>query len=149
MCYQFYDPFHPQSPEQWVGMQRKKRSQSNENKWPQCFFPFGIELGINCWMLSFPSQGRNPFFLEPSVIITITDGNKLTHSSGVPDEVRAQTNVVALPCSIYTVIPAGSVVHTCHTLSRWSHLRVKICKTSDLLHFHLLTCSPASFLSAV
>ncbi|KAG7253867.1 hypothetical protein CRUP_024754 [Coryphaenoides rupestris] len=34
-------------------------------------------------------QGRNPFFLEPSVIITITDGNKLTHSSGVPDEVRA------------------------------------------------------------
>lgn len=63
-------------------------------------------------MLSFPSQGRNPFFLEPSVIITITDGNKLTHSSGVPDEVRAQTNAVALPCSIYTVIPAGPVVHT-------------------------------------
>ncbi|CAB1336926.1 unnamed protein product [Coregonus sp. 'balchen'] len=28
-------------------------------------------------------QGRNPFFLEPSVIITITDGNKLTHTSGV------------------------------------------------------------------
>lgn len=34
------------------------------------------------------SQGRNPFYLEPAVIITITDGNKLTHSSGVPDEVR-------------------------------------------------------------
>ncbi|XP_062856524.1 integrator complex subunit 6 [Trichomycterus rosablanca] len=33
-------------------------------------------------------QGRNPFFLEPSVIITITDGNKLTHSSGVSDELH-------------------------------------------------------------
>ena len=36
----------------------------------------------------FFSQGRNPFFLEPAVIITITDGNKLTHSSGVSEEVR-------------------------------------------------------------
>uniref|UniRef100_A0A674NXQ2 Integrator complex subunit 6 like n=1 Tax=Takifugu rubripes TaxID=31033 RepID=A0A674NXQ2_TAKRU len=33
-------------------------------------------------------QGRNPFYLEPAVIITITDGNKLTHSSGVPDELH-------------------------------------------------------------
>ncbi|KAG9349200.1 hypothetical protein JZ751_027643 [Albula glossodonta] len=33
-------------------------------------------------------QGRNPFFLEPSIIITITDGNKLTSSSGVQDELH-------------------------------------------------------------
>ncbi|XP_030614616.1 integrator complex subunit 6 isoform X2 [Archocentrus centrarchus] len=32
-------------------------------------------------------QGRNPFFLEPAIIIAITDGNKLTSSSGVQDEV--------------------------------------------------------------
>lgn len=51
-------------------------------------------------MLLFPSQGRNPFFLEPSVIITITDGNKLTHSSGVPDEVRAQAHAVVLLCTV-------------------------------------------------
>uniref|UniRef100_A0AAV2ML05 Integrator complex subunit 6 n=1 Tax=Knipowitschia caucasica TaxID=637954 RepID=A0AAV2ML05_KNICA len=37
-------------------------------------------------------QGRNPFFLEPSIIITITDGNKLTHSSGVPDELHLPLN---------------------------------------------------------
>ncbi|XP_061644487.1 integrator complex subunit 6 isoform X1 [Phyllopteryx taeniolatus] len=37
-------------------------------------------------------QGRNPFFLEPSVIITITDGNKLTHNSGVPDELHLPLN---------------------------------------------------------
>ncbi|KAM6923892.1 integrator complex subunit 6 [Xenentodon cancila] len=37
-------------------------------------------------------QGRNPFFLEPSVIVTITDGNKLTHSSGVPDELHLPLN---------------------------------------------------------
>lgn len=43
---------------------------------------------VKCCKSVFLSlQGRNPFFLEPSVIITITDGNKLTHSSGVPDEV--------------------------------------------------------------
>uniref|UniRef100_A0A3B3QWJ6 Integrator complex subunit 6 like n=1 Tax=Paramormyrops kingsleyae TaxID=1676925 RepID=A0A3B3QWJ6_9TELE len=33
-------------------------------------------------------QGRNPFFLEPSVIITITDGSRLTHSSGVQEELH-------------------------------------------------------------
>ncbi|KAK6298655.1 hypothetical protein J4Q44_G00301650 [Coregonus suidteri] len=37
-------------------------------------------------------QGRNPFFLEPSVIITITDGNKLTHTSGVLDELHLPLN---------------------------------------------------------
>ncbi|XP_013879592.1 integrator complex subunit 6 [Austrofundulus limnaeus] len=37
-------------------------------------------------------QGRNPFFLEPSVIITITDGNRLTNSSGVPDELHLPLN---------------------------------------------------------
>uniref|UniRef100_A0A8C1EA83 Integrator complex subunit 6 like n=1 Tax=Cyprinus carpio carpio TaxID=630221 RepID=A0A8C1EA83_CYPCA len=37
-------------------------------------------------------QGRNPFFLEPSVIITITDGNKLTHSSGVAEELHLPLN---------------------------------------------------------
>ncbi|KAB0337619.1 hypothetical protein FD755_025532, partial [Muntiacus reevesi] len=31
-------------------------------------------------------QGRNPFFLEPSILITITDGNKLTSTSGVQEE---------------------------------------------------------------
>ncbi|XP_062281339.1 integrator complex subunit 6 [Scomber scombrus] len=37
-------------------------------------------------------QGCNPFFLEPSVIITITDGNKLTHTSGVPDDLHLPLN---------------------------------------------------------
>ncbi|XP_061579051.1 integrator complex subunit 6 isoform X2 [Cololabis saira] len=33
-------------------------------------------------------QGRNPFFLEPAIIIAISDGNKLTSSSGVQDELH-------------------------------------------------------------
>ncbi|XP_051999054.1 integrator complex subunit 6-like [Xyrauchen texanus] len=33
-------------------------------------------------------QGRNPFFLEPAIILAITDGNKLTGSSGVQDELH-------------------------------------------------------------
>ncbi|XP_036380371.1 integrator complex subunit 6-like [Megalops cyprinoides] len=37
-------------------------------------------------------QGRNPFFLEPAVIITITDGNKLTHNAGVQEELHLPLN---------------------------------------------------------
>uniref|UniRef100_A0A8C1XN96 Integrator complex subunit 6 n=1 Tax=Cyprinus carpio TaxID=7962 RepID=A0A8C1XN96_CYPCA len=33
-------------------------------------------------------QGRNPFFLEPAIIVAITDGSKLTSSSGVQDELH-------------------------------------------------------------
>ncbi|XP_068423153.1 integrator complex subunit 6 [Clinocottus analis] len=33
-------------------------------------------------------QGRNPFFLEPAIIIAITDGNKLTSGVGVQDELH-------------------------------------------------------------
>ncbi|KAJ8004502.1 hypothetical protein DPEC_G00136940 [Dallia pectoralis] len=33
-------------------------------------------------------QGRNPFFLEPAIIVAITDGNKLTSSAGVQDELH-------------------------------------------------------------
>lgn len=31
-------------------------------------------------------QGRNPFFLEPAIIITVTDGSKLTTTSGIQEE---------------------------------------------------------------
>ncbi|KAM3910726.1 integrator complex subunit 6-like isoform 1-T1 [Leptodactylus fuscus] len=37
-------------------------------------------------------QGRNPFFLEPSILITITDGNKLTIPSGVVEELHLPLN---------------------------------------------------------
>lgn len=33
-------------------------------------------------------QGRNPFFLEPAIIIAISDGNKLTSGGGVQDELH-------------------------------------------------------------
>ncbi|GAA6068352.1 integrator complex subunit 6, partial [Tachysurus ichikawai] len=33
-------------------------------------------------------QGRNPFFLEPAIIVAITDGCKLTTTSGVQDELH-------------------------------------------------------------
>uniref|UniRef100_A0A8C0GV02 Integrator complex subunit 6 like n=1 Tax=Chelonoidis abingdonii TaxID=106734 RepID=A0A8C0GV02_CHEAB len=37
-------------------------------------------------------QGRNPFFLEPSILITITDGSKLTHTAGVQEELHLPLN---------------------------------------------------------
>ena len=33
------------------------------------------------------SQGRNPFYVEPAMVICITDGSKLSSQSGVQDEV--------------------------------------------------------------
>uniref|UniRef100_A0A8B9GXJ3 Integrator complex subunit 6 n=1 Tax=Astyanax mexicanus TaxID=7994 RepID=A0A8B9GXJ3_ASTMX len=33
-------------------------------------------------------QGRNPFFLEPAIIVAITDGSKLTSTCGVQDELH-------------------------------------------------------------
>ncbi|XP_048192022.1 integrator complex subunit 6-like [Perognathus longimembris pacificus] len=37
-------------------------------------------------------QGRNPFFLEPSIVITITDGNKLTSTTSVQEELHLPLN---------------------------------------------------------
>ncbi|XP_056418012.1 integrator complex subunit 6 isoform X4 [Hyla sarda] len=37
-------------------------------------------------------QGRNPFFLEPAIIIAITDGSKLTTTGGVQDELHLPLN---------------------------------------------------------
>ncbi|XP_078288204.1 integrator complex subunit 6-like [Rhinoraja longicauda] len=37
-------------------------------------------------------QGRNPFFLEPSVIITISDGSKMTNNGGVQEELHLPLN---------------------------------------------------------
>lgn len=41
-------------------------------------------------------QGRNPFFLEPAIIIAISDGNKLTSSGGVQDEVSSNATFFIL-----------------------------------------------------
>uniref|UniRef100_A0A8C2GCB6 Integrator complex subunit 6 n=1 Tax=Cyprinus carpio TaxID=7962 RepID=A0A8C2GCB6_CYPCA len=58
-------------------------------------------LSLHCWcsvffygycfiliILSCVLQGRNPFFLEPAIIVAITDGSKLTSSCGVQDELH-------------------------------------------------------------
>ncbi|KAM5180403.1 integrator complex subunit 6 [Mantella aurantiaca] len=37
-------------------------------------------------------QGRNPFFLEPAMIIAITDGSKLTSNCGVQEELHLPLN---------------------------------------------------------
>ncbi|XP_067853444.1 integrator complex subunit 6 isoform X3 [Heptranchias perlo] len=37
-------------------------------------------------------KGRNPFFLEPSVIITISDGSKMTNNGGVQEELHLPLN---------------------------------------------------------
>nr|XP_033803820.1 integrator complex subunit 6 [Geotrypetes seraphini] len=37
-------------------------------------------------------QGRNPFFLEPAIILTITDGSKLTTTGGIQEELHLPLN---------------------------------------------------------
>jgi len=41
--------------------------------------------------------GRSPFFLEPSVVITITDGGKLSSSAGVQDDIFPLPKVNPIP----------------------------------------------------
>lgn len=41
-----------------------------------------MQTGIDTY-----GQGRCPFYLEPSVIVVITDGGKLTSNAGIQEEV--------------------------------------------------------------
>jgi integrator complex subunit 6 len=41
-----------------------------------------MQTGIDTY-----GQGRCPYFLEPSVIVVITDGGKLSNSAGVQEDV--------------------------------------------------------------
>lgn len=41
-----------------------------------------MQTGIDTY-----GQGRCPYYLEPSVIVVITDGSKLSNASGVQEEV--------------------------------------------------------------
>lgn len=41
-----------------------------------------MQTGIDTY-----GQGRCPFFLEPAVIVVITDGSKLSNTSGVQEDV--------------------------------------------------------------
>lgn len=41
-------------------------------------------------------QGRHPFFLEPAVIVAITDGGKLAHNGGVQEEVFKKKSYVLI-----------------------------------------------------
>ena len=41
-----------------------------------------MQTGIDMY-----GQGRHPFFLEPAVIVAITDGGKLAYNGGIHEEV--------------------------------------------------------------
>jgi len=47
-----------------------------------------MQTGIDMY-----GQGRHPFFLEPAVIVAITDGGKLAYNGGVYEEVNRKTKV--------------------------------------------------------
>ncbi|XP_018895922.1 integrator complex subunit 6 isoform X2 [Bemisia tabaci] len=46
-----------------------------------------MQTGIDTY-----GQGRSPFFLEPALIVVITDGGKLSNSSGVQEEITLPMN---------------------------------------------------------
>ncbi len=47
-----------------------------------------MQTGIDMY-----GQGRHPFFLEPAVIVAITDGGKLAYNGGIHEEVSKVINV--------------------------------------------------------
>lgn len=50
-----------------------------------------MQTGIDTY-----GQGRCPFYLEPSVIVVITDGGKLSSNAGIQEEVRKNLYKIAL-----------------------------------------------------
>lgn len=48
-----------------------------------------MQTGIDTY-----GQGRCPFYLEPSILVVITDGSRLSSSAGVHDEVRTLRSVI-------------------------------------------------------
>lgn len=58
-----------------------------------------MQTGIDTY-----GQGRCPFYLEPSIIIVITDGGRLTTTLNVQDEVRhlsAKSTCKIFICNFY------------------------------------------------
>lgn len=47
---------------------------------------YNLQLGMH-YVYKIKIQGRNPFYLEPAVIISITDGHLMTNSDGTETEV--------------------------------------------------------------
>lgn len=101
----------------------RAESLMNKYKW---FLAVSLSshLTVNC---DHSLQGRNPFFLEPSVIITITDGNRLTNSSGVPDEVRSACR--STTCSTVVVVQLSPL---CALIKSASHFSLSLCSCTSL-----------------
>lgn len=61
-----------------------------------------MQTGIDMY-----GQGRHPFFLEPAVIVAITDGGKLAYNGGIHDEVSKVISVyikVRIPPMKYLIV---------------------------------------------
>lgn len=53
-----------------------------------------MQTGIDTY-----GQGRCPFYLEPSVIVVITDGGKLSSNAGIQEEVSVNSFNLSI-CSV-------------------------------------------------
>lgn len=75
-----------------------------------------MQTGIDTY-----GQGRCPFYLEPSVIVVITDGGKLTSNAGIQEEVsvtygyclKIRPIVLLIRICIFCIFIVKIVYNTC------------------------------------
>ena len=68
-----------------------------------------MQTGIDMY-----GQGRHPFFLEPAVIVTITDGSKLAYNGGVHEEVYIFFLLILKiekMCSLANILTHSKIFH--------------------------------------
>lgn len=57
-----------------------------------------MQTGIDTY-----GQGRCPFYLEPSVIVVITDGGKLSSNAGIQEEVSKLLKLKFYYCKVLSI----------------------------------------------
>ena len=75
-----------------------------------------MQTGIDTY-----GQGRCPFYLEPSVIVVITDGGKLTSNAGIQEEVsvtydyclKIRSIILLIRICIFCIFIVKIVYNTC------------------------------------
>lgn len=60
-----------------------------------------MQTGIDTY-----GQGRCPFYLEPSVIVVITDGGKLSSNAGIQEEVSVNSFYLSIYSSLVQNSPS-------------------------------------------
>lgn len=98
-----------------------------------------MQTGIDTY-----GQGRCPFYLEPSVIVVITDGGKLTSNGGVQEDVSASCFFIV----VYLNLLLNVILFTVQFADELPDSRFRIDERAVSMGPKIIFLSAASFRNA-